>query len=125
MKRLKSLPGFYLEIISFTLMAVDQQKGEKLFSYFFPSQQTPITEQEWAKRLQILNEAANEMDFDEVEKVLTKLNTAYKKAGGMRALEPDVTYEVVTDRLRRSRKSAYETDLFNTFVQKVAQKANV
>lgn len=65
------------------------------------------------------------MEFDEVQKVLSKVTTAYKKAGGMRALEPDVTYEVVTDRLRRSRNSAHETDLFNTFVQKVAQKANV
>lgn len=125
MKRLKSLSGLYLEVIIFALMAVDKQKGERLFLYFFPPKHAPITEQEWAKRLQILDEAANEMEFDEVQKVLSKVTTAYKKAGGMRALEPDVTYEVVTDRLRRSRNSAYETELFNTFVQKVVQKANV
>ncbi|MGG2114116.1 hypothetical protein ABFY60_27485 [Lysinibacillus pakistanensis] len=125
MRRLKSLPGFYLEVIIFSLMAVDKQKGGQLFLYFFPPKHAPITEQEWAKRLHILDEAANEMDFDEVQKVLSKLTVAYKKAGGMRVLEPDVTVEVVTDRLRRSRNSAYETDLFNTFVQKVAQKVSI
>lgn len=124
MNRLKAgFPVFYLEIIAFILMATNKEKGDKLFLHFFPAQQ--ITEQEWAARIDILHEAANEMNFDEVQKVLSKVITAYKKADGHRALTPEATYEVVTDRLRRSRNSAHETHVFNTFVQKVAQKANV
>ena len=125
MQRLKAFPAFYLEILAFVLMSVNKEKGNKLFMYFFPPQQQAISVEEWATRLKIVHEVANDMNFEEVQKVMTKVIAAYKKAGGHRALTPEATNEVITECLRSSRNSAYETEVFNTFVQKVAQKANV
>lgn len=125
MQRLKAFPAFYLEILAFILMSVNKEKGNKLFIYFFPPQYQSISEEEWAARLEIVHEVANDMNFEEVQKVMSKVIAAYKKAGGHRALTPEATNEVVTECLGRSRNSAYETEVFNKFVQKVANKANV
>lgn len=125
MQRLKAFPAFYLEILAFVLMAVNKEKGNQLFMYFFPSQQQAISVEEWAARLEIVHEVANDMNFQEVQKVMSKVITAYKKAGGHRVLTPVATSEVITECLRRSRNSASETEVFNTFVQKVAQKASI
>lgn len=122
MKKLKSVPSYYLEILAFTLIAVNREKGYRVFHYFYPPENEQVSEWDHVARWQIVHEAANEIGFDEVQKVMDKIISAYKKAGGQRALTPEVTYEVVMECLNRSRKKQEETDIFNAFVQKVYEK---
>lgn len=122
MKKLKSVPSYCLEILAFTLMAVNREKGDRVFYYFYPPKNEQVSEWDHVARWQIVHEAANEIGFDEVQKVMDKIIGAYKKAGGQCALTPEATYEVVMERLSRSRKTQEETDTFNAFVQKVYEK---
>lgn len=122
MKKLKSFPSYYLEILAFILIAVNPERGYRAFHHFFPTEKDQVSEWELVARWQIVHEAANEVGFDDVQKVMDKIIGAYKKAGGHRALTPEVTYEVVMERLNRSRKTQEETDIFNAFVQKVCEK---
>ena len=122
MKRLLSFPSYYLEIIVFVIMNTDRLKGSEVFLYFFPPKEQNISVEEYAARWEIVHVAANEVGFEEIQKVLKKVIKVYRKVGGGKVLSEQATYEIVTERLRKSRQATEETKLFNQFIQAVIEK---
>jgi len=122
MKRLPNFPSHYLEIIVFVIMNTDRLKGSEVFLYFFPPKEQNISVEEYAARWEIVHVAANEVGFEEIQKVLKKVITAYRKVGDGKVLSEQATYEIVKDRLRKSRQATEETKLFNQFIQAVIEK---
>ena len=122
MKRLPNFPSHYLEIIVFVIMNTDRVKGSEVFLYFFPPKEQKISAEEHAVRWEIVHVAANEVGFEEIQKVLKKVITAYRKVGDGKVLSEQATYEIVKDRLRKSRQATEETKLFNQFIQAVIEK---
>ena len=122
MKRLLSFPSYYLEIIVFVIMNTDRLKGIEVFLYFFPPKEQNISVEEYAARWEIVHVAANEVGFEEIQKVLKKVIKVYRKVGGGKVLSEQATYEIVTERLRKSRQATEETKLFNQFIQAVIEK---
>ena len=122
MKRLSSFPMYYLEVISFVVLATDRSKGSEVFLYFFPPKEQNISTEEQVARWAIVHEVANDIGFEEVQKVLNKVIRAYRRAGQGVALSEQATYEVVTERLRKSPQSTKETRLFNQFIQAIIEK---
>ena len=122
MKRLLSFPSYYLEIIVFVIMNTDRLKGIEVFLYFFPPKEHNISVEEYAARWEIVHVAANEVGFEEIQKVLKKVIKVYRKVGGGKVLSEQATYEIVTERLRKSRQATEETKLFNQFIQAVIEK---
>lgn len=122
MKRLLSFPSYYLEIIVFVIMNTDRLKGSEVFLYFFPPKEQNISVEEYAARWEIVHVEANEVGFEEIQKVLKKVIKVYRKVGGGKVLSEQATYEIVTERLRKSRQATEETKLFNQFIQAVIEK---
>ena len=122
MKRLPSFPSYYLEIIVFVILNTDRLKGSEVFLYFFPPKEHSISVEEYAARWEIVHVAANEVGFEEIQKVLKKVIKVYRKVGGGKVLSEQATYEIVTERLRKSRQATEETKLFNQFIQAVIEK---
>ncbi len=106
----------------FVISNTDRSKGREVVLYFFPPKEQNISVEEHAARWEIVHVAANEVGFDEIQKVLKKVIKAYRKVGGGKVLSEQATYEIVKDRLRRSRQSTEETKLFNQFIQAVIEK---
>ena len=122
MKRLPSFPSYYLEIIVFVIMNTDRWKGSEVFLYFFPPKEQNISVEEHVARWEIVHVAANEVGFEEIQKVLKKLITAYRKVDGGKVLSEQATYKLVTEQLSKSRQAKEETRLFNQFIQAVIEK---
>ena len=122
MKRLLSFPSYYLEIIVFVIMNTDRLKGSEVFLYFFPPKEQNISVEEYAARWEIVHVEANEVGFEEIQKVLKKVIKVYRKVGGGKVLSEQATYEIVTERLRKNRQETEETKLFNQFIQAVIEK---
>ena len=122
MKRLLSFPSYYLEIIVLVIMNTDRLKGSEVFLYFFPPKEQNISVEEYAARWEIVHVEANEVGFEEIQKVLKKVIKVYRKVGGGKVLSEQATYEIVTERLRKSRQATEETKLFNQFIQAVIEK---
>lgn len=122
MKRLTSFPSYYLVIITFVILETDRLKGNEVFLYFFPPKELNISVEERVARWEIVHAAANQVGFEEIQKILKKVITAYRKAGGGKVLSEQATYEIVTERLSKSRRAEEETNLFNQFIQTVIEK---
>ena len=122
MKRLTSFPSYYLVIITFVILETDRLKGNEVFLYFFPPKEHNISVEERIARWEIVHAAANQVGFEEIQKILKKVITAYRKVGGGKVLSKQMTYEIVTERLSKSRRAEEETQLFNQFIQTVMKE---
>ena len=122
MKRLSNVPSYYLEIMVFMIMAFNKEKGEQIFTYFFPLNELNISVEEQIARREVLDPAANEVGFKSIEKILQKLMKAYRKIGNGKVLSEQATYDVVKECLSKSRQVKVETKQFNQFIQTIIQK---
>lgn len=111
MKQLSGLSVFYVKIISSVLFKVDALKAEQLSACWFPKQ--ALREEEYKVRWQMIHEAAAEVGFEEIEKVLRKIDRTYAKKTGRKVLSNQMIYEIVAEVLE---KSASDTKLFNQFI---------
>lgn len=119
----KTLNGRYdLEITVFVSMVADPSKADKIFLYFFPTVAENISIEEHMERWGIIHQVANEMGFEDIKKIFKKLSAAYKEVEGGKSLSEQHTYNVVQERLSRSRNAAEETEVFNKFINAVIQK---
>lgn len=109
-------------MIVFVIMAINREKGHQVFSYFFPPKELNLSIEEHTARGDIVHEAANEVGFESIKKILKKLSKAYRKTGNGKVLSEQATYDVVTECLRKSRQVTVETKQFNQFIQTIIQK---
>lgn len=119
MKYLSNMSFSYLQIISSIISGVDQVKAEQLQSYLFPPARLNVTVEEQRNRWFIIDEAANEVGFDDVQRVLQKIDKLHAKTGGRSVLSDRVTYEIVAKCLANS---SSDTQLFNAFLTAIIQK---
>lgn len=120
---MQTLKGRYdLEITVFVGMAANPEESSEIFQYFFPSEKENISTEEHMRRWSIIHQIAHEVGFEEIKKIFKKLNAAYQEVGGGRPLSEQETYNIVQERLSRSRKAAEETEIFNKFINAVTQK---
>ena len=122
MKQLSDVPAYLLEIIVLLIMAFNKEKGGQIFMYFFPPKELNLSVEEQVARWNVLDEAANEVGFESIEKILQKIMKAYRKTGEGKALSEQATYDVVTECLSKSRQVTVETKQFNQFIQTIIRK---
>lgn len=117
MKHLTGLSVFYVKIIISIISKVDALKAWQLSSYWLP--EGGLLDEEYQGHWEMIAAAADEVGFDEVERLLQKIDRIYAKKTKRKVLRDQQIYEIVTAILE---SSPSDTKLFNAFIQAIIKK---
>lgn len=112
-----------INLIVHVLMQVNKEEAFRLMRYFYPKEIDYVSAESVAERWHIIEDAAREVDYEVVNRIMKKLNKAYEKVGEGMVLTAEATYEIVAEALGTSKTVAEDTAIFNRFVQTVVKKS--